>query len=150
MQGMLSGDFATEQDPDGSIFVDRDGTLFHHVLNYMRDGSLIVLPELSKQDCLALLKEAEYYGMTSLANMLNAKVKRTQERDRAKLSTEKKYTLKRVSSIQAVNQAFEEMTIHKGTLSLFAFAPLSLCLCVSVHPSSRVFVCLFARMVVCL
>jgi hypothetical protein len=38
---LLSGEFA-ESSEDGEIFIDRDGSRFVHVLNYLRDGKLNV------------------------------------------------------------------------------------------------------------
>jgi hypothetical protein len=35
---MFSGLYDIERSEDGSIFVDRDGELFGHVLEYLRDG----------------------------------------------------------------------------------------------------------------
>ncbi|KAJ7384133.1 hypothetical protein OS493_023460 [Desmophyllum pertusum] len=35
---MFSGRHKLVQEPDGSYFVDRDGTHFRHILNYLRDG----------------------------------------------------------------------------------------------------------------
>lgn len=44
----------------GYVFVDRDGKLFRHVLNWLRDG---VVPTLSDSEYSELLREAEYYQL---------------------------------------------------------------------------------------
>lgn len=44
----------------GSVFVDRDGKHFRHILNWLRDG---VVPTLTDSEYLELLREAEYYQL---------------------------------------------------------------------------------------
>ena len=44
LAAMFSGKFDTKPSEDGSFFIDRDGTHFRFILNYLRDGKLI-LPE---------------------------------------------------------------------------------------------------------
>ncbi len=44
----------------GSFFIDRDGTYFHYVLNYLRTGELII-PENKPHLVKMLLLEAEFY-----------------------------------------------------------------------------------------
>ena len=44
LAGMFSGKFDTQPSEDGSFFIDRDGTQFRFILNYLRDGKLN-LPE---------------------------------------------------------------------------------------------------------
>ncbi|CAI2358135.1 unnamed protein product [Caenorhabditis sp. 36 PRJEB53466] len=52
----------TIRDESGAIFVNRDGRLFAHVLQFMRDRKNTVLPK--DRDILAQLKrEAEFFGM---------------------------------------------------------------------------------------
>uniref|UniRef100_A0A0D3HE19 Potassium channel tetramerisation-type BTB domain-containing protein n=2 Tax=Oryza TaxID=4527 RepID=A0A0D3HE19_9ORYZ len=45
---------------DGAVFVDRDGELFRHVLNWLRDGAV---PALADAEYRQLLREAEYYRL---------------------------------------------------------------------------------------
>ena len=44
LAAMFSGKFDTQLSEDGSVFIDRDGTHFRFILNFLRDGKLI-LPE---------------------------------------------------------------------------------------------------------
>ncbi|CAJ1947906.1 unnamed protein product [Sphenostylis stenocarpa] len=44
----------------GSVFVDRDGKHFRHILNWLRDG---VVPTLEECQYSELLREAEYYQL---------------------------------------------------------------------------------------
>ena len=63
---MFSGRHKLLQDADGSYFVDRDGTHFRHVLNYLRDG---FRAEMLPQDevCLREIQnEADYYQLEGL------------------------------------------------------------------------------------
>ena len=53
----------THFESDGSIFIDRDGTHFRHILNYLRDKTV---PDLSLSERKQLLVEARYYKITGL------------------------------------------------------------------------------------
>lgn len=50
----------------GWILIDRSGTHFGTIMNYLRDGS-VILPESSK-GVAELLAEAKYYCITELAD----------------------------------------------------------------------------------
>lgn len=65
LRGMFSGNFALERLPDSSIFIDRDGTFFRYILNFLRDGELTSLPE-SHHELQQLLIEAKYYSVSKL------------------------------------------------------------------------------------
>ncbi|CAJ1346347.1 unnamed protein product [Effrenium voratum] len=56
------------RDADGSFFIDRDGRQFHHILNYLRDGTLPI--GLSRVDRLELLREADFYGLKALYSFI--------------------------------------------------------------------------------
>ena len=47
-------------DPNSEIFLDRDGYVFRHVLNYLRDGEVILPITVSKN---AIINELTYYGI---------------------------------------------------------------------------------------
>ncbi|KYQ92723.1 BTB/POZ domain-containing protein [Tieghemostelium lacteum] len=65
---MFSGRFSIQKEVDGSIFIDRDGSLFHWILNWMRSKYLpLDLSETIKEH---LLQEAIYYQLTSLIEYL--------------------------------------------------------------------------------
>jgi len=52
----------------GEVLIDRDGSLFRLILNFLRDGNIVV-PELEKERHLLLL-EAAYYGLDDLVELL--------------------------------------------------------------------------------
>ncbi|CAB9498535.1 SH3KBP1-binding protein 1 [Seminavis robusta] len=72
LAAMFSGRHATGplQDDDGSFFIDRDGRHFHHVLNFLRSGSAVTLPEgpAAKAE---LAVEADFYGLDDLVKAIN-------------------------------------------------------------------------------
>jgi len=60
---MLDRSSKTHFESDGSIFIDRDGTHFRHILNYLRDKTV---PDLYPPERKQLLVEARYYNITGL------------------------------------------------------------------------------------
>ena len=69
LAAMFSGKFDTKPSEDGSFFIDRDGTHFRFILNYLRDGELI-LPE-GATFLKELRKEAEFYQIQGILDELN-------------------------------------------------------------------------------
>ncbi|KAL6063038.1 BTB/POZ domain-containing protein kctd14 [Balamuthia mandrillaris] len=55
---------------DGAIFVDRDGTHFRHILNFLRSGVLNIHSDLILHN--ELLVEADFYQLQSLKDLLQA------------------------------------------------------------------------------
>ena len=70
LHAMFSGRFDTKPGEDGSYFIDRDGTHFRHILNYLRTGKL-VLPD-DKVVRKELLNEAEFYQIDGILDELKA------------------------------------------------------------------------------
>ncbi|CAH1232504.1 KCTD21 [Branchiostoma lanceolatum] len=67
---MLIGDLETLQDDQGRYFIDRDGTLFRHVLNFLRTNQLVI-PEDFKE--LPLLEmEADFYQIQPLIEAISS------------------------------------------------------------------------------
>ena len=70
---MFSGrhDLATMQCEDGSFFIDRDGTHFRHILNYLRDGEEAVESFPKSTDVLLeLIRESEFFQLNGLTSVL--------------------------------------------------------------------------------
>ena len=69
LASMFSGRHSVKKEDDGSYFIDRDGTHFRYILNYLRDGGFKdgTLPG----DILTELQtEAEYYHLSGLVDLL--------------------------------------------------------------------------------
>ena len=70
---MFSGrhNLKTMQCKDGSFFIDRDGTHFRHILNYLRDGEEVIesFPE-SPGVLLELIREAKFYQLEGLVKVI--------------------------------------------------------------------------------
>lgn len=73
LAAMFSGRHCLKTESDGSYFIDRDGTHFRYILNYLRDGCIKdgTLP-CSETILRELLTEAEYYQLSGLVDMLSA------------------------------------------------------------------------------
>ena len=68
LYGMFSGRFDSKPAKDGSYFIDRDGTHFRYILNYLRTGNLL-LPD-DKLVRKELLEEAEFYQISGIVDEL--------------------------------------------------------------------------------
>eukprot|EP01083_Nonionella_stella_P260761 888656_1 len=63
---MFEGKFSLKPTKDGSYFIDRDGTFFGMILNYLRTGQIII-PKIDRQYViLHLLMESQFYQIASL------------------------------------------------------------------------------------
>ena len=68
LHAMFSSRFDTKPGEDGSYFIDRDGTHFRYILNYLRTGELIVPnDEIIRRELLA---EAKFYQVEEMINEL--------------------------------------------------------------------------------
>eukprot|EP00929_Paragymnodinium_shiwhaense_P117166 TRINITY_DN8743_c0_g1_i3.p1 TRINITY_DN8743_c0_g1~~TRINITY_DN8743_c0_g1_i3.p1 ORF type:complete len:263 (+),score=31.59 TRINITY_DN8743_c0_g1_i3:132-920(+) len=65
---MFSGEHPVLQDEDGSFVIDRDGRHFHHLLNYLRDGSVPI--GLSRVERIELLREVDYFSLKTLYQII--------------------------------------------------------------------------------
>ena len=68
LAAMFSGKFETKPCEDGAFFIDRDGTHFRFILNYLRTGKL-TLPE-GATFLKELLEEAEFYQIKGIIDEL--------------------------------------------------------------------------------
>ncbi|XP_068712945.1 BTB/POZ domain-containing protein KCTD14-like [Montipora foliosa] len=68
LHAMFSGKFDTKPAEDGSYFIDRDGTHFRYILNYLRTGRLhLPADELVQME---LLEEAQFYQIRGIVDTL--------------------------------------------------------------------------------
>lgn len=80
LAAMFSGRHALKQEEDGSYFLDRDGTHFRYVLNYLRDGSF--RPGSLPSDVTflnELYTEAEYFQLNGLISLLTTVIESVDE-----------------------------------------------------------------------
>ena len=68
LAAMFSGKFEMEPRGDGAFFIDRDGTHFRFILNYLRTGKL-TLPDGAKF-LKELAEEAEFYQIQGILDKL--------------------------------------------------------------------------------
>ena len=68
---MFSGKFEMKPSEDGAFFIDRDGTHFRFILNYLRNGKL-TLPE-GATFLKELADEAEFYQIQGILEELKPK-----------------------------------------------------------------------------
>ena len=68
LAAMFSGKFEMKPSEDGSFFIDRDGTYFRFILNYLRNGELI-LPE-GATFLKELEAEAKFYQLQGILDEL--------------------------------------------------------------------------------
>jgi uncharacterized protein YjbI with pentapeptide repeats len=82
LAAMFSGRHTLRKDPDkGHVFVDRDGTHFRHILNWLRDGDVPILKDSVYSE---LLREAEYYQLINLIDGINAVLSKRKEDEELK------------------------------------------------------------------
>ena len=79
-EAMFSGYFPIKKQLDVTVFIDRDGRHFHYTLNYLR-GSLTALEDLPLHEIVLneLMKEADFYQLLSLKNILSFGIGRTED-----------------------------------------------------------------------
>ena len=62
LAAMFSGRYGMERDDDGSVFIDRDGRYFEHVLSFLRDDDMGA-EDLGVPALRQLKREFAYYGI---------------------------------------------------------------------------------------
>ena len=87
LHAMFSGRFDPKPSGDGSYFIDRDGTHFRYILNYLRTGQLLVPKD--EMIRVELLSEAEFYQIEGIVNTLRESF----FKDSEILSSEQRQTL---------------------------------------------------------
>ncbi|XP_022777972.1 BTB/POZ domain-containing protein KCTD6-like [Stylophora pistillata] len=71
LAAMFSGKFEMKPSDDGAFFIDRDGTHFRFILNYLRTGKLTLPVGATFLDELA--EEAEFYQIQGILDELASK-----------------------------------------------------------------------------
>ena len=92
LAAMFSGKFEVKPSEDGTFFIDRDGKHFRFILNYLRDGELIV-PE-GATFLKELEAEAKFYQIKGLLRELKDKIQECFEKSVILMNEEHRSTLK--------------------------------------------------------
>lgn len=74
---MFSGKYELTQDSDGSYFIDRDGSCFRYILNYLRNLAVYIPP--NRMLHLKLLREATYYQLDGLVEHIKTGLKKLEQ-----------------------------------------------------------------------
>uniref|UniRef100_A0A7I4CDD2 BTB domain-containing protein n=1 Tax=Physcomitrium patens TaxID=3218 RepID=A0A7I4CDD2_PHYPA len=96
------------RDEDGCMFIDRDGTHFRHVLNWLRDG--VVTPELETPEYHEILREAEYYMLSGLVEAVLLTSGKKREDVRAKSGAAKEVRIASSITSQIARMARPELS----------------------------------------
>ena len=92
LAAMFSGKFEVKPSEDGAFFIDRDGKHFRFILNYLRDGELIV-PE-GATFLKELEADAKFYQIKGLLRELKDKIQECFEKSVILMNEEHRSTLK--------------------------------------------------------
>ena len=76
---MFSGRHQLTVDESGHYFIDRDGTHFRHILNYLRCPEEFDVESMDAGHVKELRKEVKYYGLDSLMQVINNAGRRRKE-----------------------------------------------------------------------
>ena len=68
--GMFGSELPTAKDKDGAYFIDRDGQLFRHILNFLRCDELCLPDDFKELELLK--KEADFYQIAPLIAALES------------------------------------------------------------------------------
>ena len=110
---MFSGCFNLKLGDDGCYFIDRDGTHFRYILNYLRSGT-VPLPSILKTESEEILHEAEYYGLVGLVKAINIKLNGDDDSSSENIMEENQN-----AGSEAVNEARNELCATEKKLISF-------------------------------
>ena len=80
---MFSGHHSIRKLEDGSVFIDRDGTYFRIILNYLRGNILSIADLPNDAPTLSdLFKEVNYYQLTALQDIIKPRKNTVDEQNR--------------------------------------------------------------------
>ena len=84
LESMFNGPFESKL-IDGRYFIDRNGQLFQHILDYLRDGESWDVP--SDLDlCRSLLREARFFCLAPLIELLETAIKSSETSTEPKIN----------------------------------------------------------------
>ena len=112
---LLDRESKTHFESDGSIFIDRDGTHFRHILNFFRDGRVPDLPEPHRSELRA---EAEYYRVGEVVAGLS---RLSKEQVAAIAAAEADKAAVVAAAVEAAERAAETIAAEKLAVEKAAF-----------------------------
>ena len=121
LHAMFSGRFDTKANEDGSSFIDRDGTHFRYILNYLRTGQLVV-PE-DKVVRRELLTEAEFYQVEGIIDELKARP----FKDSVILSSDQQQTLTKWLKETLISATYDYALIYRASRNGWAASTFHSC-----------------------
>ncbi len=74
---MFGGNMPTAKDENGRYFIDRNGTLFSYILDFLRTSQLTLPEDFKHYEQLAV--EADFYQIIGIVEAVDAKIKMNQE-----------------------------------------------------------------------
>ena len=82
LEKMFSDDFTLSRDSEGAVFIDRSGEYFKFILDYLR-GSIAGIDDIlfDENTRKKLIKEAEYYQLEGMKNVLAFKTKSVKKKE---------------------------------------------------------------------
>jgi len=126
---MFSTNIGVLTDQHGNYFIDRDGTHFRYILNYLRDGVLDVPKKIAKE----LLQEAKFYQLEGMINYLTSLLQKEEENDQFDTSWKPKYTKMQLMAWEAIKtkkhteftelKDFLKKTIEEQAQTFFRSSP---------------------------
>eukprot|EP00977_Amphora_coffeiformis_P013771 scaffold3676_cov166-Amphora_coffeaeformis.AAC.9 len=122
-ESMISGRFSVQAATgDGSVFVDRDPSHFHHILNFLRAGCLLRIPtDASEKEELAL--DADFYGLEEMVRAIRMPAVDVTEglveevRRYREMETKLRANFARRHDADILSP--QEINLHEGLLPLF-------------------------------
>ena len=105
---MFASDLNSAKDHNGHVIIDRDGTLFRYVLNFLRSDRLVLPADFTELDMLEL--EADFYQLTELTDAVKVLQKGKQYAKNNKEYLEIIYTSKHQLTIYANANVLNELT----------------------------------------
>ncbi|CAO1330687.1 unnamed protein product [Diamesa tonsa] len=93
-------------------FIDRDGNMFRHILNFMRNSKLLIADDFS--DLELLLEEAKYFEITAMIRQIE-QLKRDKLRNGIKSSTSRSPSPTRVKTStnkRVLSENYEVVALH--------------------------------------
>jgi hypothetical protein len=113
LAALVSGVFPVQTDGSGALFIDRDPEYFGQILNFLRDG-VIDTDANSLAQNRALLREARFYQVRALEQLLDEVVRRESAVKRSEPSEEKVYKLLTHVETERLSEVFSAVTMGEG------------------------------------